>query len=172
MTRPLRFLLVDDDRAFLAALGAALGRRGHNVVSACDVSSGKSEAIAWEPDVAIVDLRMPGESGLELVRYLKRERPDLTTLVLTGYGSIATAVEATKLGAVQYLTKPVSVEDILRAVMGEPPRGDEAPTSSLDDVTWEHIQRVLTECQGNVSEAARRLKMHRRTLQRKLARGR
>lgn len=167
-----RFLLVDDDVAFCAALASALRRRGHEVVIAHGVEEGREEAEAWTPDVAIIDLRMPGEGGLSLVDYLGVHAPNITTLVLTGYGSIATAVAATKAGATQYLTKPVSVDDILRAVLGESPTEMQEAPRSLEQVEWEHLQRVLAECDGNVSEAARRLSMHRRTLQRKLARGR
>lgn len=172
----VRTLLVDDDQTFCRVLGAALRRRGHEVVIAHNIQDGLDEAEAWQPHRAVVDLRMPGENGLDLVRSLKQSNPDLKILVLTGYGSIATAVEAVKRGAIQYLTKPVSADELLRAFdeeSGEPSApADEPQALSLDVVEWEHIQRVLAECEGNVSAAARRLNMHRRTLQRKLARGR
>jgi two-component system response regulator RegA len=171
VTVALRFLLVDDDVAFCEALSAGLRRRGHEVRLAHAVREGLSLAVEWEPDVSVIDLRLGGESGMELVGLLAAQCPQVTVLVLTGYGSIATAVAATKLGATQYLTKPVSVEDIIRAVGGHS-QEDTSLAPSLDEVEWEHIQRVLNECEGNVSEAARRLRMHRRTLQRKLARGR
>lgn len=168
---PARILIVDDDRTFCQALALALRRRGHQVLLAHDVEEGLREARAFVPDRIVVDLRMPGRSGLELVREIGQEFPDIPVVVLTGFGSIATAVEAVKLGAVQYLTKPVSAEALLAAFDGVAP-GDDREAPSLDVVEWEHLQRVLSECAGNVSEAARRLGMHRRTLQRKLARGR
>lgn len=171
-----RTLLVDDDRTFCRVLADALRRRGHDVVIAHNIRDGIEEAEAWNPHRAVVDLRMPGESGLDLVRTLKQSQPDLKILVLTGYGSIATAVEAVKRGAIQYLTKPVSAAELLRAFEEEALDSrtpeEEPQALSLDVVEWEHLQRVLAECEGNVSAAARRLNMHRRTLQRKLARGR
>lgn len=166
-----RILIVDDDKTFCQALSLALRRRGHQVLLAHDVEEGLREARAFCPERMVVDLRMPGGSGLELVREIGQEFPDILVVVLTGFGSIATAVHAVKLGAVQYLTKPVSADALLAAFEGEAP--DDSPMApSLDVVEWEHLQRVLTECSGNISEAARRLGMHRRTLQRKLARGR
>jgi two-component system response regulator RegA len=122
------------------------------------------------PERAIVDLRMPGPSGLELVAALKRVDPNTMIIVLTGYGSIPTAVEAVKRGAVQYLTKPAEPAEIEAAFDGARALAtdDTAAPPSLDRVGWEHIQRVLADCSGNISEAARRLGMHRRTLQRKL----
>ncbi|HSC86905.1 MAG TPA: response regulator [Polyangiaceae bacterium] len=166
-------LIVDDDAPFCAALAAALRRRGEKVVVAHDAAEALREAGAWEPERATVDLRLGAESGVALVRELKRRFPALEIVVLTGYGSIATAVEAVKAGAVHYLTKPASVESILQAF--EPEAGDAGESStaevaSLDDVEREHLARVLHEVGGNVSEAARRLGLHRRTLQRKLAR--
>lgn len=166
-----RILIVDDDKIFCDALSAALRRRGHQVLLAHDVEEGLAEVRAFLPDRVVVDLRMPGRSGLEIVEEIGQKFPDILVVVLTGYGSIATAVEAVKLGAVQYLTKPVSADVLLAAFDGEAPEDDNlAP--SLDVVEWEHLQRVLSECGGNISEAARRLGMHRRTLQRKLSRGR
>lgn len=166
-----RILIVDDDKTFCRALSLALRRRGHRVLLAHDVQEGLSEARAFRPDRVVVDLRMPGGSGLELVKALDESFPDILIVVLTGFGSITTAVEAVKLGAVQYLTKPVSADVLLAAFDGKAP-DDSTAAPSLDLVEWEHLQRVLSECDGNVSEAARRLGMHRRTLQRKLARGR
>lgn len=166
-----RILIVDDDKTFCQALSLALRRRGHQVLLAHDVEEGLREARAFRPERVVVDLRMPGGSGLELVREIGQEFPDISVVVLTGFGSIATAVDAVKLGAVQYLTKPVSADALLAAFEGE--AADKSPMApSLDVVEWEHLQRVLAECSGNISEAARRLGMHRRTLQRKLARGR
>jgi two-component system response regulator RegA len=169
-------LIVDDDRSFCSALAGALRRRGHQVVVAHDYDEALAEAEAWRPERAVIDLRMPGRGGLELVATLRERRPTLRMVVLTGYGSIATAVEAIKIGAVHYLTKPAEVEEILAAFdRTEPVLLDSPPPTKatpLDELEWEHLQRVLTDCNGNISEAARRLGMHRRSLQRKLARGR
>ncbi len=168
-------LVVDDDKAFCAALSAALRRRGHEVVVAHGYDEALSEAEAWAPTRAIVDLRMPGRGGLELVAALMKAWPTLRIVVLTGYGSIATAVEAIKLGAVHYLTKPADVSEILAAFERTEPSPTVEPGEgplSLDEVEWEHLQQVLKDCGGNISEAARRLGMHRRTLQRKLAKKR
>ena len=168
---PCRILVVDDDKTFCQALRLSLRRRGHEVIVAHSVVEGLSEARAWKPDRVVVDLRMPGASGLGLVKLLGEAYPEVLVIVLTGFGSIATAVEAVKLGAIQYLTKPVSADELLTAFDGQAPEArNKAP--SLDIVEWEHLQRVLTECEGNISEAARRLGLHRRSLQRKLARGR
>lgn len=179
---PKTILLVDDDRVFCRTLASALRRRGHEVWMAHDVEEGQAEAEAWKPEAVVVDLRMPElresathlpvHAGLKLVRSLAQLTPTPAVVVLTGHGSIATAVEAVKLGAVQYLTKPVSTDEILAAFSGQAPEAPLSAAPSLDTVEWEHLQRVLQECDGNVSEAARRLGMHRRSLQRKLARGR
>ena len=168
-------LLVDDDKAFCTALAGALRRRGFTILQAHDYDEAVSEARAWKPERAVVDLRLPGRGGLEIVDALKREHAAIRIVVLTGYGSIATAVEAIKAGATHYLTKPAEADAILAAfertevdVSAEA----EAETKPLEEVEWEHLQRVLTEAGDNISEAARRLGMHRRSLQRKLARGR
>lgn len=167
-------MIVDDDRPFATVLASALRRRGFQTVIAHDYDEALAEAEAWQPDQAVVDLRMPGRNGLEVVASLRERWPALRVVVLTGFGSIATAVEAIKLGAVHYLTKPTSVDEILAAfertepVLLDPPMTTQA--TPLDELEWEHLQRVLIDCGGNVSEAARRLGMHRRTLQRKLAR--
>jgi len=167
-------LVVDDDQRFCAALALALRRRGARTVIAHDYDDALAEARAWKPDRAVVDLRMPGPSGLELVKALLEFDADLRIVVLTGFGSIATAVEAMKLGAVHYLTKPAEVDEVFAAfdrtqasLVAPPPEREE---KSLDEIEWEHLQRVLTDAGGNISEAARRLGMHRRSLQRKLAR--
>jgi two-component system response regulator RegA len=169
-------LIVDDDRAFCTALANALRRRDFRVVVAHDYDEALAEAEAWRPERAIVDLRMPGRNGLEVVASLRAQLPELRMVVLTGFGSIATAVEAIKLGAVHYLTKPAAVDEVLAAFERTEPVLVEAPVSTqatpLDQLEWEHLQRVLTDCNGNISEAARRLGMHRRSLQRKLARRR
>ena len=165
-------LLVDDDAMFCQVLAGALTRRGFSVTSAHSVDEAEGLLGDAAPAYAIVDLSMPGASGLTLVRRLRERDAAMRILVLTGYASIATAVEAIKLGATHYLAKPADADEIVAALhQGE---GDaaapipEAPIS-VRRLEWEHIQRVLNECDGNVSEAARQLGMHRRTLQRKLA---
>jgi two-component system response regulator RegA len=170
-------LITDDDKAFCAALSGAFRRRGLKVVVAHDYEDAIAEAAAWEPARAVVDLRMPGRGGLEVVADLVQRHPEMKIVVLTGYGSIATAVEAMKLGAVYYLTKPADPEEVLAAfdrttVASGPTAAPPSAPPSLEEVEWEHLQKVLTDCAGNISEAARRLGMHRRSLQRKLARGR
>lgn len=169
-------LVVDDDKAFCQALAGALRRRGLAVVVAHNYDDALAEAEAWSPDRAVVDLRMPGRSGLELVAALRRSDPHIGIVVLTGYGSIASAIEAIKLGATYYLTKPADADDIIAAFTRTAPVMLEMPSPQtakpLDELEWEHLQAVLTDCRGNISEAARRLGMHRRSLQRKLARGR
>jgi two-component system response regulator RegA len=166
-------LIVDDDEVFRHRLARAMRERGLEVREAASYAAGVVEAQRAEPpELAVVDLKMPGESGLALVRALRALEPAMRILVLTGYGSIATAVEAIKLGASNYLAKPADAEEILRA-LGEATVGAAAPdggaTPSLARAEWEHIQRVLTDCAGNISEAARRLGIHRRSLQRKLS---
>ncbi len=165
-------LLVDDDVIFCQVLAAALTRRGFAVTVAHSVDEAEGLLGDAAPAYAIVDLNMPGASGLMLVRRLRERDAAMRILVLTGYASIATAVEAIKLGATHYLAKPADADEIVAALhQGE---GDaaapipEAPIS-VRRLEWEHIQRVLGECDGNVSAAARQLGMHRRTLQRKLA---
>ena len=167
-------LLVDDDAVFRERLAKALAVRGCEVRTAPDAAAAVALAEAESPELAVLDLRMPGEGGLELLRRLKAIDPTTRVLMLTGYGSIATAMEAVRAGAVHYLTKPVDADTILAAFDPEGPpedlTGDDTP--SLARVEWEHIQRVLLDCEGNLSEAARRLGMHRRSLQRKAARKR
>jgi two-component system response regulator RegA len=168
-------LLVDDDTVYRERLAKAIAARGYEVRSAADAEVALALAEADSPEYAVLDLRMPGDSGLELLRRLLTIDPTTRVLLLTGYGSIATAMEAVRLGAVNYLTKPADVDDILAAFKPGEPVG-EAPadvtTPSLARVEWEHIQRVLNDCEGNLSEAARRLGMHRRSLQRKASRKR
>ena len=168
-------LITDDDKAFCAAMSAAFRRRGLKVVVAHDYEDAIAEADAWQPARAVIDLRMPGRGGLEVVEDLIKRHPEMKIIVLTGYGSIATAVEAMKLGAVHYLTKPADPEEVLTAFDRKPSAADapaDTAPASLEEVEWEHLQKVLTDSGGNISEAARRLGMHRRSLQRKLARGR
>ena len=166
-------LVVDDDRAFCAALAGALRRRGCAAIVAHNYDDALAEAEAWSPDRAVVDLRMPGKGGLELVAALRRFDPTMAIVVLTGFGSIATAIEAIKLGARYYLTKPAEPDEIMRSFERVEPTIVEPPTAHaatpLDELEWEHLQRVLTDCGGNISEAARELGMHRKSLQRKLA---
>jgi len=168
-------LLVDDDPAFARVLGRALSARGFTVHSAAS----SAEAIAQldsdggiRPDFAILDLNLSGSSGLKLIGAVRQVNPECRIVVLTGYASISTAVDAIKLGADQYLAKPVEVDAIVRSLTDvQTPVDDDAgeSTLSVSRLEWEHIQRVLTENGGNISATARALKMHRRTLQRKLA---
>jgi two-component system response regulator RegA len=165
-------LIVDDDTVFCEVLAEALTKRGYSVSTAHNVDDGIELAKAEPPEFAVVDLKMPGKSGLEMVSELKSLDEHTRIVVLTGYASIATAVEAIKLGAIHYLAKPADADDIAAAFYRE--QGDkEMPIRtkplSVGQVEWEHIHKVLTECEGNISETARRLNMHRRTLQRKLA---
>ena len=167
-------LLVDDDAVYRERLAKAMTARGYEVRTAADAEAAVALAEAESPELAVLDLRMPGESGLELLRRLKAIDPTTKILMLTGYGSIATALEAVRLGAVHYLTKPVDVDEILAAFDrdGAPTEALDTETPSLARVEWEHLQRVLNDCEGNLSEAARRLGMHRRSLQRKADRKR
>ena len=164
-------LLVDDDKAFLTRLERAMDRRGFEVRIADTVAGGLAAVEVRPPAYAVVDLRLEDGNGLDVVAALHRKRPDARAVVLTGYGNIATAVTAVKLGAVDYLSKPADADDVINALLatGEsPPQPPENPMSA-DRVRWEHIQRVYELCDRNVSETARRLNMHRRTLQRILA---
>ncbi|UJR86485.1 response regulator transcription factor [Sandaracinus amylolyticus] len=168
-------LVVDDDDVLRERLARALAQRGLAVRTARDADEAASLAHAESPELALVDLRMPGPSGLALIRTLLEIDPHTRVVVLTGYGSIATALEAVRLGAVHYLQKPADVDEILAAFhRDELPLSPEIPlpttsVPSLARAEWEHIQRVLTDCGGNVSQAARLLGLHRRSLQRKLS---
>jgi two-component system response regulator RegA len=164
-------LLIDDDEAFSAVLARSLTRRGHAVTVANSADAALDGADTL-PTRIVLDLNLGGDSGLRLLPLLRQRYPDAAVVVLTGYASIATAVEATKLGAVQYLAKPATVDDILAAfeqVSANPELPLAPQPMSLKRVTWEHLQRVLAEHDGNVSATARALNMHRRTLQRMLA---
>lgn len=164
-------LLVDDDSVWLGRLAKAMEQRGFQVIVAGSVAEGKSLARQHAPAFAVLDLRLEDGSGLDIVPDLQEIRPDGRIIMLTGYGNIATAVAAVKLGAVDYISKPADADAIEMALLarnGEPPPPPEDPMSA-DRVRWEHIQRVYELCDRNVSETARRLKMHRRTLQRILA---
>jgi len=167
-------LVVDDDEAFRTRLVRALQARGFEARGADDVDSAVAAAREESPELAVVDLRMPGGSGLALVRELKAIDGATAVVVLTGYGSIATALEAVRLGAAHYLTKPADVDEILASFDRTPAPADgavglEHEVASLARAEWEHIHRVLTDCGGNISLAARRLGIHRRSLQRKLS---
>ena len=164
-------LLVDDDEPFLRRLTKAMEKRGFRVESAGSVAAGRAIATARPPAYAVVDLRLTDGNGLDVVEVLNDKRPDCRVVVLTGYGAIATAVAAVKIGATDYLSKPADASDITNALLAS---GDDLPPPpenpmSADRVRWEHIQRVYELCDRNVSETARRLNMHRRTLQRILA---
>jgi|TARA_B100001248_G_scaffold261270_1_gene251905 two-component system response regulator RegA len=164
-------LLVDDDEPFLRRLTKAMEKRGFKVESAGSVAAGRAIATARPPAYAVVDLRLTDGNGLDVVEVLHEKRPDCRVVVLTGYGAIATAVAAVKIGATDYLSKPADASDITNALLAS---GDDLPPPpenpmSADRVRWEHIQRVYELCDRNVSETARRLNMHRRTLQRILA---
>lgn len=162
------FLVVDDDDRLRRRLVRALEDRGYQVCAAASPEEALEVVDACAPARAILDLRMPGGSGLDLLAALMERQPELEVVMLTGYGSIATAVEAVKRGAVNYLAKPADVDMILAAFeeVGSGEVDYEPP--SLARTEWEHIQRVLEDCDGNVSQAARKLGLHRRTLQRKL----
>lgn len=168
-------LLVDDDERLRSRMARAFEERGYEVQQAEGYDDAIAIAQRESTELAVVDLRMPGKSGLELVRELHRIDPATKIVVLTGYGSIATALEAVRLGATHYLTKPADVDEIIAAFgRGEARDGGEASretaaTPSLARVEWEHIQRVLTDCDGNITKASERLGIHRRSLQRKLA---
>lgn len=164
-------LLVDDDEPFLRRLSRAMEKRGFETETAESVSAGIASATARPPAYAVVDLRLEDGNGLDVVEAIRQRRPEARIVVLTGYGAIATAVAAVKVGATDYLSKPADAEDIVNALLA---KGDELPPPpenpmSADRVRWEHIQRVYELCDRNVSETARRLNMHRRTLQRILA---
>ncbi|CUH86578.1 Response regulator PrrA [Phaeobacter sp. CECT 5382] len=164
-------LLVDDDEPFLRRLAKAMEKRGFEVETADSVAGGSAIATARPPAYAVVDLRLEDGNGLDVVEVLREKRPDSRVVVLTGYGAIATAVAAVKIGATDYLSKPADAADIMSALLSgddELPPPPENPMSA-DRVRWEHIQRIYELCDRNVSETARRLNMHRRTLQRILA---
>ncbi|OZB61149.1 MAG: two-component system response regulator [Lysobacterales bacterium 14-68-21] len=173
--RPL--LIIDDDPTFGRVLARAMGSRGFEVINATNADEARALTRRHQPRYCVLDLKLGEDSGLRLIPDLHRLVPDMRILLLTGYASIATAVEAIKRGAHDYLAKPVDADAVVRALTeGDGPHADdddvvEAPEAplALRRLEWEHIHRVLTECDGNISETARRLGMHRRTLQRKLS---
>ena len=164
-------LILDDDGPFRTRLGRALEQRGFTVTTAETVAEAKALASANPPAFAVLDMRLADGNGLDVIDLLHKTRPDCRMVMLTGYGNLATAVSAVKRGAVDYLAKPADADDVCKALLaskGETPEPPENPMSA-DRVRWEHIQRVYELCGKNVSETARRLNMHRRTLQRILA---
>lgn len=169
----MKILLADDDSTFRQRLARAIRERGHEVCEAEDGAQAITQADAFFPDAVILDLKMPHMNGLEALREIIARHAHAQVILLTGYGSIPTAMEAVRLGARDYLIKPTDVTQLL-ATLGKDPSDHESEPAhdleppSLERVEWEHIQRVLADCQGNISEAARVLGLHRRSLQRKL----
>jgi two-component system, response regulator RegA len=164
-------LIVDDDRPFLTRLARAMESRGFVVDTAETVAEGLLKVKSNPPAFAVVDMRLNDGNGLDVIEVARARKPDCRAIILTGYGNIATAVTAVKLGAVDYLSKPADADDIMAALLRRPDDKADPPENpmSADRVRWEHIQRVYELCDRNVSETARRLNMHRRTLQRILA---
>jgi two-component system response regulator RegA len=164
-------LIVEDDKPFLQRLARAMESRGFAVSTAESVADGLMQLETASPAFAVVDMRLADGNGLDVISALKSRRPEARAIVLTGYGNIATAVNAVKLGAVDYLAKPVDADDVAHALLNHDGKAAEPPENpmSADRVRWEHIQRIYELCDRNVSETARRLNMHRRTLQRILA---
>ena len=164
-------LIVEDDKAFLERLARAMEGRGFTVTTAQSVSDGLLQVETAPPAFAVVDMRLGDGNGLDVISGIKKRRPEARAIILTGYANIATAVNAVKLGAVDYLAKPIDADDVAAALVAidnkkiEPPKNPMSPNR----VRWEHIQRIYELCDRNVSETARRLNMHRRTLQRVLA---
>ena len=171
--RPERIVLIDDDDVFVRVLARALGARGFDVSTARDRASALAVVREVAPEHAVLDLKLGDENGLALIPELLEAQPNLRILLLTGYASIATAVEAIKRGARDYLAKPVDADQVAQALRGGAQADEDAAPAfaapPLKRLEWEHIQRVLAECEGNISETARRLGLHRRTLQRKLS---
>jgi two-component system response regulator RegA len=161
-------LIVDDDAAFRTRVVRAFRERGFDVAGAASFDEGMESARQDPPEFALVDLKLPDRSGLDIVKELKALDPNTVIVMLTGYGSIATAVESVRLGAATYLTKPVDADQILAAFSGDESADMTITSQPLARVEWEHIQRVLADCGGNLSQAARVLGIHRRSLQRKL----
>jgi len=164
-------LIVDDDGPFLNRLGRAMEQRGFDVRMAQSVADGINEIVSQPPAFAVVDMRLEDGNGLDVLTELQKRRPDAKAVILTGYGNIATAVTAVKLGAIDYLAKPADADDVTKALLSNPEDKATPPDNPMspDRVRWEHIQRVYELCDRNVSETARKLNMHRRTLQRILA---
>ncbi len=164
-------LIVEDDRPFRERLKRAMQQRGFSVTAVETVKEGVFAVLSTPTDYAVVDMRLEDGSGLDVLEVLAQTHPNARAVVLTGYGNLATAVSAIKLGAIDYLAKPADADDVYAALMADPQAKADPPVNpmSADRVRWEHIQRVFELCDRNVSETARRLNMHRRTLQRILA---
>lgn len=165
---PKTILLVDDENVFRNRVARALRDRGYQTLEAENLAQAR-DAIAEKPDFAVLDLRLPDGNGMSLLSDFQQYSPQTKVVLLTGYGTITSAVHALKSGAVHYLTKPVNADQIVAAFSDTLTlEQEQAPTPTLEQVEWEHLQRVLTDCGGNISSAAKVLKMHRRSLQRKL----
>ncbi len=164
-------LIVEDDAPFRERLQRAMQQRGFTVTAVATVKEGVFSVLSTPPDFAVVDMRLDDGNGLDVIEALAQAHPQARAIVLTGYGNLATAVSAVKLGAIDYLAKPADADEIYAALMADPQTKATPPENpmSADRVRWEHIQRVFVLCDRNVSETARRLNMHRRTLQRILA---
>ena len=164
-------LIVDDDNPFRERLSRAMEKKGFTVFQAESVKKGIDLAISNKPEFGVVDLRLNDGNGIEVVREIQKTNPNSRVIMLTGYGNIPTAVAAIKQGAIDYLSKPADADDVERALLADPNKKAAPPENpmSADRVKWEHIHRVFELCNRNVSETARRLKMHRRTLQRILS---
>ena len=164
-------LIVDDDNPFRDRLARAMEKKGFKVTQAEGVKSGIQKVIQSEPAFAVIDLRLGDGNGLEVVKQIQKSKKDSRVIMLTGYGNISTAVSAIKSGAIDYLAKPADADDVEKALLADPNLKAAPPENpmSADRVKWEHIHRVFELCNRNVSETARRLKMHRRTLQRILS---
>ena len=164
-------LIVDDDNPFRERLARAMEKKGFEVSQAESVKKGIETVKTKKPTFAVVDLRLNDGNGLEIVKVIQNSNPNSRIIMLTGYGNISTAVAAIKQGAIDYLAKPADADDVEKALLADPSRKAEPPENpmSADRVKWEHIHRVFELCNRNVSETARRLKMHRRTLQRILS---
>lgn len=166
----MKYLVVDDDATFRERLVSALKKRGDEAIGAASSKEGRDTAKEFNPDRAIIDLRMPGDSGLQLISWLHADQPGLPIVVLTGFGSIATTQDAIHRGAISYLTKPCPVERVIEAFGPQKPIDPKSvPIPTLDQVEWDHVQRVLADYDGNVTHAAKALGMNRRSLQRRLA---
>lgn len=171
VNNPHNLLFLDDDQTFREVLGKALAKRGYNVLPAATLAEARSLARLYKPTLALVDLKLGDASGLDLLPWLKQLDPDMVIVVLTGYASVATAVTAVRRGAVNYLCKPVTASDVVKALTMDEAAEQEPDgfsPMSVRRMEWEHIQKVLQENDGNISATARSLGMHRRTLQRKL----
>jgi two-component system response regulator RegA len=170
---PLVVLVVDDDQVFRDRLCRAFRNRGCEAYESCTAAGTLQIAGTVSPDLVLLDLKMPGLNGLDLIQQIKKVDATIAVIILTGYGSIATAMQALKLGADHYLSKPADAEQILAAYVdltqGSMPKQTPTAVPSLARVEWEHIQRVLSDCSGNITQAAKLLGIHRRSLQRKLA---